>query len=465
MRTNQGFRRPHNPALDGPIPLYPGDSSTRVKQIAKVLRVHDSGVDAGQYYSDASKDHVMRNTQTGAYMSRTDRCGRHTPHLAESLSAALKHGHTFVDVALGGAAPLDTSTHAHSAAEELRAAAARMPRMAEGHALDLPPWHARNLAAQQLSAASLQPVASALPDPAESEDGFAATAAEAPDAAAADVRERADEPVAEGTGSLQQGDGLQDDAAGGAQACSDTTAQAAQANATDSANIHSDPGASPEEEASAADAADNCCTDEAQPRGWRRTHLYIPQKPPPPEVARSAALHHDPGKWDWVAAGRALHNTFTMQDGGGYRRNRVQVQPSVDKLDAFRVPPKCTRQHCMAAAEAREHSGQLSPSHGQGLAHQPRAVSAPYSVKAEACSHNLQRESTGKRHTEQVQARKLKALDPTAEARHAAAKRAAGQVQAVQERQRRWQLQSQLLPLMKRDAMLRSVVAPTSSTM
>jgi hypothetical protein len=441
------FRRPLDPGVDGPFPLQPGESSTRVKQIAKALAVANSGLAPGQYNSDVSKDWCMRGASGGACMSRTDRAQRHAPRFAESLSAALARGQTWVGVARQES-PVAARAQPRSASEQYAAAAARMPRMAEGSALELPSRgtsHSPPSIAIPTAVHSAEDVA-ASDQPAQDAEGTGDDSEGAPNAAQTAQHHEADtDTLDEANVVVDSARSTRDDtdeqldasheprSAGGARA-----ANSAQAPRAQQAPLQSrQPDTHVVGDATAHESALRQCA--------RGRHVLVPLKPPPPAVARSAAQGDNPGNWDWAAASRALCNTFTMQDGGAFRRDRARAQMTVDEAAASRR---------LAGLEASQSPADRDVQHlvQRSAASTPQdIVHGAAGATGDSVGHG-RRAGAAEQHGNAQRRSKAELVDAKAQAQHEAALRAAEAARGVRERQQRWEMQSALLPVLKRDA-------------
>ena len=456
------FRRPHTQAQDGPFPLRPGDSSTRVKQIAKTLAVPSSGADPGQYDYEHAKDWCMRNPRVGAYMSRTKRAGPAPRQVADSLSVALAHGYTWVDRATLGPAAVSQIGH-HNGSDAADGPPAP-PRMAEGHALPLPPWHP---SARAAAAQTPVPFDASGVDAFDEEHGFHMSAE-----GRAQLTESSFE--AHAAAALGVLDDVHTDSAhvvAAGLAGKDVTDVAPTAPVTCAtlAPLGAGGRVRPEPYLDHGFAGHVTAAAPARPRP------FVPPKAPPIAVARSAAHCADPGDWDWGASARALCNTFTMQDGGAFQRDRARADMSRDPLDkhggAHSQSP--TRDLIELDCEAGAHEVEAQ-SRGECESGREEAEGSGLGTNT-LCAQNAEgigarRGASARDQSEaSVQQRrgratpKMVASDAKAKARHEAAEVSAAAAHAVRARQARWQMQSALLPVLKRDALLEAHAARTEA--
>ena len=169
-----------------------------------------------------------------------------------------------------------------------------------------------------------------------------------------------------------------------------------------------------------------------------------PQKAPPEEVARSAAHCPAPGDWDWGAVSRASCNTFTMQGGGAFRHDRARFADEPAQQDAHRAvhatangtAASADRDHLAVGMSAFRDPG--AAMHGSVVADTAGAEQDGEHVRLSASSKAVA---------------KLEQLDPAVLKRRSHAQRAAEQAQAARTRRQRWEIQSALLPFLKREAM------------
>ena len=385
LKPKATHRRPHNSDIDGPFAVAPGDSSTRVKQIAKTLAMRDSGVDAGQYEADRSKDSCLRNTSTGAVIGTGVRGeGRIFQHHALSISEALAKGQTWVDTAMYG--PIGV--------RQLGGQQGSLLDPWEQAAFNMPPY----ASGQALSTRYRQVDERVLPASAHT---------------AHSVRASAGNFVADM----------------GAAAVHVSTAQAGTCFSTP----RDWDGGAPQMKGhnQVLDSAALACRTQPRPPPAR---LFMPQKPPPREVLRSAQRAISPGEWDWEAVSRSLCNTFTMQDGGAFRNDRAKPSPSTDQRGA-------------GAGSHKQILAETMASQAAAAAGDPLPGKAPRAGKLGDAGRSGE-ESPGER-----KAANAVALDPMTVQRREAARRAALHAQGVRSRQKRWEMQSALLPLLKREAM------------
>jgi hypothetical protein len=404
LRPKASHRRPHNPELDGPFPVQPGDSSLRVKQIARSLVVPGSGLDPGHYDGPLSKDACMRNTCTGARIGKGVRGGvRPVLHYAVSTSAALAHGHTWVDTALHG--PLDVSHFGTQVAADTRSqwedATLRMPRVAEGHALDTLTHRVCRQAGSQLETGQAQ---ASVGDRRTQEQGASQRMGEV----------AIQQPGASGT----EQDLLTKSRA--------PSSRQAQPVAT------------------------------SMPRD---KHRFLPQKPPPPEVARSAVRGSAPGEWEWGAVSRSLCNTFTMQDGGAFRNDRAKAQPCGGRLSCDRSAVQALTTPAALPSRQAVPSEQIHPDSPMclGMVSIPEEHAAHCNIWPATEGSEAQGASLGQsvNSTQKCVNHKEVTEDLMVHESRTFARRAAEEAQAVRTRQKRWKVQSALLPFLKREAALR----------
>ena len=160
--------------------------------------------------------------------------------------------------------------------------------------------------------------------------------------------------------------------------------------------------------------------------------LVVPQKLPPSAVLRSAAQRGtSPGNWEWDAVSRSLCNTFTMQDGGAFRNDRAKVSARDTPVDEEAEATALKRAHFVAHAAAQARAVRQS-----GVVLQPAAAGGSV-VPSRECA--VEQNASKQDHAE--------------EQRRAAARQAAEVAQSVRARQQRWEMQSALLPLLKREAL------------
>jgi len=128
LRPRKSFRRPQRPELDGPFPLAPGQVSTRLKQMAKTLATHDSGLGPGEYNAALASIDAHRGHRIGTGC----REARMKQVYGLSVSQTINYGldwHCPVSVSLVHSAGTGTAENPL--------------RLAEGHAMQTPAWVTR----------------------------------------------------------------------------------------------------------------------------------------------------------------------------------------------------------------------------------------------------------------------------------------------------------------------------------
>lgn len=459
-RTN--FRRPHMQQLDGPFLLPPGEASTRVKQIAKLIMAPNSGADPGQYDVETAKDSCARNVHTGAYISATGRERTPACTVPVSYSQALTHGFPYAT---------DICDPHRDAGAVGRAA---LPDMTEGRAVQLVPR-------ARIPHATAAPTAKATRTHAD--DASATAAVHALDSS-------------ELHGGSHPASAREDTTVAGLSAVHSSSTLVADPTTTCIGSVS-------KQASSTQVQADSPATLHAERRhdGQPAVHL----RPPPPAVAASATRSARPGSWDWCAARRACTGTFTMQHGGAFRHDRARADVTVGELDKYQarsrtaspvhigVPAGRTAVACAnigvtcstrqagsladlagasaaakvqhAAVESMSARPQSSPGAADDDAVQQcqpalvtGAATAPGAATVEETAARAANKQRAPGRRREVNAAgmdpALFKLDPCAQDRHRAAKKAAAACRRVQRRQQRWRLESELLPMLKRDAAL-----------
>lgn len=147
----------------------------------------------------------------------------------------------------------------------------------------------------------------------------------------------------------------------------------------------------------------------------------------PANLSTAAAKCRQPGNWDWHAVAQPLCNTFTKQDGGWHNNPRIQ------KPAEFVPIEMSSRHHQSGHRPCKQVSGQS----GVG-------ISIFQEDATQQAMRSTSRTDTGKgleAITGLISHQELHSHQLAAEAATAA--------QAVDLRQKQWQLQSALLPFMK----------------
>jgi hypothetical protein len=194
---------------------------------------------------------------------------------------------------------------------------------------------------------------------------------------------------------------------------------------------------------------------------------------PPLSVARSAAHHVAPGDWDWAAVSRALCNTFTTQHGGAFRNDRAKTQIDSNNKGSTSLAPssqacdisQIDANDCRQVQHPRVDAADCRQAHAQ---HQclTKEDMDQESVISELPSHmNTRHQPDNSQLASKEPTKGVMQVDPSAIERHERARQAAEEVQAIQTRQRLWEVQSALLPFLKREAMQASSMASKVSWM
>lgn len=138
-----------------------------------------------------------------------------------------------------------------------------------------------------------------------------------------------------------------------------------------------------------------------------------------------AAKCGKPGSWNWDAVGQLLCHTFTKQDGGSHNNPRVQKAADIMPADASGrghcIHRPCTVQHMITEDDGACKTGEIHATKNNSKI--PSPVSKRLATIMNVSEHDLRN--------------------------HQLAKEAASAAQAVGLRQKQWDLQSALLPLMK----------------